>query len=255
MCGRYLITSPEDELADLLHVSAQEVAAARPDPRWNAAPTQDLPVARTRSTGERTVEAMRWGLVPGWSKDPASARAPINARAETAATKPSFRTAMKRRRAVVPADGFYEWRKMDEGPKQPWLFRRADGRPLLLGGLWEHWQPKVGAETADGDDANPYARTFAILTTAADATVAPVHDRMPVVLEEDELDRWLDPDLDDPAELEDLLRLGDGTLPERLEGVRISRHVNNVRNDDPTCAEPVDTGGLFGDANEGTTDA
>ena len=221
MCGRYWITSPADALVSRFRVRG-EFAPLRA--RWNAAPGQDLPVVRLSESGARVLEPMRWGLVPAWARDPSDAGRPINARAETAATKPSFRESFRRRRALVPADGFYEWRR--RGPESlPFAFRAKSREPFAIAGLWDEWQAREG----------PPLRTFTLLTTDASADVAPVHDRMPVILESGAEDSGLDAGPGDAARLNELLR----PLPAgALESFVVSLRLNSSRVDDPSVQEP-----------------
>lgn len=149
-------------------------------PNWNVAPTQQVFVVR-QSDSERVLDAMRWGFVPAWAKSLDSGPAPINARVETAEVKPMFKEAVQERRCLIPADGFYEWQKRDRGPKQPYFIRRSDGDLIAMAGIWGTW----------GD-----IRTCAILTTEPNTVVAPIHNRMPVVISEDEWADWLDPNTD-----------------------------------------------------------
>jgi putative SOS response-associated peptidase YedK len=221
MCGRYWLTSPADVLISRFRVRGE---ATPLHPRWNAAPGQDLPVVRLAGAGERLLEPMRWGLVPAWAADPADAGRPINARAETAAAKPSFRESFRRRRALVPADGFYEWKRY--GPVAlPFAFRAKSREPFAIAGLWDEWRPREGSPL----------RTFTLLTTDASADVAPVHDRMPVILEPDAEDVWLDDALEDGARLSEVLR----PLPAgALEAFAVSPRLNSPEYDDPSVQEP-----------------
>lgn len=225
MCGRYWITTPADALVSRFRVRGERVPLL---PRWNAAPGQDLPVVRLSEAGpdagRRILEPLRWGLVPAWVADPGDAGRPINARAETAQAKPSFRESFRRRRALVPADGFYEWRR--RGPvSQPFAFRAKSGETFAIAGLWDEWQPREG----------PPLRTFALLTTDASADVSPVHDRMPVILEKGAEDVWLDAGIEDAARLSGVLR----PLPAgALESFAVSPRLNSSRVDDPSVQEP-----------------
>ena len=225
MCGRYWITSPADALTSRFRVHGERIPLL---PRWNAAPGQDLPVVRLVESGPeagtRILEPMRWGLVPAWAIDPSDAGRPINARVETAAAKPTFRESFRRRRALVPADGFYEWRR--RGPETvPFAFRAKSREPFAIAGLWDEWLPREG----------PPMRTFALLTTDASADVAPVHDRMPVILERDAEDVWLDAGVQDEARLHAVLR----PLPAgALESFAVSPRLNSSRVDDPSVQEP-----------------
>lgn len=218
MCGRYVISLTLDQLADLFEVSDRPNFAAN----YNAAPTQDLPVVRRGKEGEARLSLIRWGLVPHWSKTgPDGAKPLINARAETAAEKPTFRTALKRRRALIPADGFYEWSKAEDGSKQPWYITRTDGAPLVFAGLWERW----GEGEARVD-------SFAILTNAAGPDIEALHHRCPVIVERDAFDRWLDPQTDPQGFFE---VQGAGKLTAR----KVSPRVNKVRENDAALTEPL----------------
>jgi len=180
---------------------------------------------RLTSTGERRLEPMRWGLVPEWVADPADAGRPINARAETAASKPTFRESFRRRRALVPADGFYEWKRYGHAA-MPFAFRAVSKEPFAMAGLWDEWRPPEG----------PPLRTFALLTTEASADVAFVHDRMPVILEPGAEEVWLDQGLEDAARLAEVLR----PLPAgALESFAVSPRLNSPSNDDPSVQEPA----------------
>ena len=199
-------------------------------PRYNVAPSQDVAVARAAGDG-RTLSMLRWGLIPPWAKDPAIGHKLINARSETVAEKPSFRSAFRRRRCLIPADGFYEWQRRD-GTRQPWLFGLRDGAPMVFAGLWERWTVPEGAaltgslaERSPGDGVE----TCAILTTVANDTVAPVHGRMPVILPTDAWDAWL---AGDEVPL--------GPYPaDHMTAHPVSTHVNRPANDDPRCIEPI----------------
>ena len=220
MCGRYWITSPADALISRFRVRGERIPLL---PRWNAAPGQDLPVVRLSEAGARVLEPMRWGFVPAWVAGPEDAGRPINARAETAAAKPSFRESFRRRRARVPADGFYEWRR--RGPESvPFAFRARSRETFAIAGLWDEWRPREG----------PPLRTFVLLTTDASADVAPVHDRMPVILERGAEELWLDAGLEDVARLGEILRpLPDGAL----ESFAVSSRLNSSRVDDPSVQD------------------
>jgi putative SOS response-associated peptidase YedK len=217
MCGRFVLTTPADALANEFGASLG-IGGFILAPRYNIAPMQDVVVVRNDG-GERTLAMLRWGLIPMWAKDPAVASKMINARAETAATKPSFRDAVRRRRCIVPASGFYEWRK-EGSRRQPWYFRARDPRrSLAIAAVWERWRDPEGR----------LVETCCLLTTSANPVCSPVHDRMPVLLDRSGIDRWLDAGLDDPAALSDLL------VPAPDEVLRahpVSTAVNSVRNDD-----------------------
>lgn len=210
MCGRYVQTMPAEVMRQLFRTGG---AAPNLAPSWNVAPTQSAPVVRRHpETGERHLDLLRWGLRPRWVKNTKGAREPINARAETVSTSPMFRQAYAKRRCLVPADAFYEW-KVEEGGKQPMAVAPAAGGGMAFAGLWEHWR-------GEGDEI---VRTFAIITTDANATMQAVHDRMPVILAKDDWAEWLEGD-GDPAML--LRPAPDGLL--RLWPV--SKAVNSPRN-------------------------
>lgn len=218
MCGRFVAATPPDRLAELFGVT--DVRAADLGPRWNVAPTVDVYAVAEGSDGERRLGSFRWGLVPWFADDPRGGAKMINARAESVADKPAFRRALERRRCLVPADGFYEWLRTGS-EKLPHLFTAADGSVLAFAGLWEVWRPK------DEPDAEPL-RTCTIITTGANRTMRPIHDRMPVVLTPDTWNRWLDRAPARGTDLADLLV----PPPDDLLVCRpVSTKVNNVRNE------------------------
>jgi putative SOS response-associated peptidase YedK len=216
VCGRYAqFTSPGD-IAELFGATLD---IADVGPRYNAAPLQWLPVIRQRPSGERVVQTLRWGLLPSWAKDESIANRLINARAETLAEKPSFRSALRKRRCIVPADGFYEWTKQPDG-KQPYYIHASDGRILAFAGLWERWTRPEDGESID---------SFTIVTTAANGRVRPLHDRMPAILTPEAVARWLDP-ASTPETASDLL----DPCPDELLALHpVTREVGNVRNEGP----------------------
>jgi putative SOS response-associated peptidase YedK len=221
MCGRYTLYHFEEDLDALFGVAG--LAAA---PRFNIAPSQQVPIVRQRPDGTREALTARWGLIPHWVKDLGSFKASLfNARAESAADKPSFRDAMRRSRCVLPASGFYEWTG-GGSTKQPYHVIRRDGRPMALAGLWSVWSR---------GDAPLLSCT--ILTTRPNQVMRPLHDRMPVILAPDELDRWLDPGSDDPERLEDLLGPYDD---DALEAYAVSRAVGNPAVDRPDLIERLE---------------
>jgi putative SOS response-associated peptidase YedK len=248
MCGRFALYTPPDQLGRLF--DAELAANVPPDgaPHWNIAPTTQ--VLGLRFAGDRdeggdgngsgapgsprcplVLDEFRWGLVPSQSKDPAEGSRLFNARAETVATRPSFRDAFDHRRMAVLADGFFEWRKGPGKGRQPHYFCRADGRPLAFAGLWADWQdPRPGAAE------RPPVRSCTIVTTTAGQDMDGVHDRMPVVLAPDVLERWLDPAGADREELRTLLRPSPtGTLVHHP----VDQRVGNVRHDDPRLIAPL----------------
>ncbi|MFP4519940.1 MAG: SOS response-associated peptidase [Oceanicaulis sp.] len=221
MCGRYVISLTLDQLADLFEIPDVIHGRINPAPNWNAAPTQSLPIVRRGRAGEMRLSEVRWGLVPHWSKTgPEGVKPLINARAETAAEKPTFRAALKRRRALIPADGFYEWKRTEAG-KQPWFITRTDGAPMVFAGLWERW--------GEGDDR---IDSFAVLTTAANADIAALHHRCPVMITREGFSAWLDPDTD-PQPF--LAPEPDGVLTARP----VSARVNKVAENDAALLNPV----------------
>ncbi len=229
MCGRYVASTPPDQLADLFGVT--DVLAGDLGARWNVAPTLDVYAVATGSDGTRRLGTFRWGLVPWFAKDPSGGAKMINARAETVAEKPAFRSAFRHRRCLIPADCFFEWeQRRGRGAKQAYAICRRDRQPFAFAGVWEEWRPK--GEDAAGEEV---LRTCALITTEANAVIAPFHHRMPVILAPEEYDRWLDPETP-LGELEALLR----PAPEDwLEAYPVSRHVNDPRADDPRVLEPA----------------
>jgi putative SOS response-associated peptidase YedK len=178
-----------------------------------------------RDTGLRELTHFHWGLIPRWAKDPTIGSRMINARSETAAEKPSFRTAFKYRRCLVPSDGFYEWQKVN-GSKQPLRIQMAGGGLFAIAGLWEHWQSPDGSEI----------ESCTLLTTEPNDLLQPVHNRMPVILAQEDFDLWLDPGAQHPGEVQPLLR----PYPaDQMSFYPVSTHVNNPRNEDPQCIEPL----------------
>jgi putative SOS response-associated peptidase YedK len=221
MCGRFTLRCDSDILAEYFDVP--EVPPL--ESRYNIAPTQGVLVVRVlESGGPRTADFLRWGLVPSWADDPKAGYRMINARAETVPKSPAYRTAFRKRRCVLAADGFFEWRKEGKKKKKPSHFTLADGEPFGIAGLWERWEK---GETP--------LETCTLLTTEANSLVRPLHDRMPVILPPEHLERWLDPKFDDLDELMDLLQ----PFPaKQMRHVEVSTRVNFVKNDDPECLEP-----------------
>jgi putative SOS response-associated peptidase YedK len=246
MCGRFTLRAPVSAVAEqfaLLDVMPFE-------PRYNIAPTQPVAVVRqslpspasgegrqslpspasgeglgVRASSPREFVFLRWGLVPSWAKDPAIGNRLINARAETAAEKPAFRAAMRRRRCLIVADGFYEWQRLGKG-KQPYFIHMRDDRPFAFAGLWESWE---GAD-------HSALETCTILTTDANDLLRPIHDRMPVIISPDDYTRWLDPAIQQPDQLAVLLtpyRNGE------MIACPVSAYVNSPAHDDPRCIEPA----------------
>jgi len=224
MCGRYTQHHSVDDIVNLFSITEVDVEPAQ---RFNIAPTQQVAVVTTDTEGTRALDSFRWGLIPFWAKDPGIGSKMINARTETVAEKPAFKRLLSRRRCVIPADGFYEWQTIADGKgKQPVHFHLREGALFGFAGLWDEWQQP---------DGEPL-RTCTILTTAANALVAPVHDRMPVILPRGEVtDHWLDTTV---TEADDLLPLLRPYSAEAMVAVPVSRRVNVVANDDPRLIEP-----------------
>ncbi len=216
MCGRFAFYSPAEATARLFGASG----SLDMKPRYNIAPTQDIAAIRPQDDGRELV-ALRWGLVPFWAKDPSIGNRMINARAETVAEKPAFRAAYRRRRCLVPADGFYEWKKERQG-KTPWLISRDDGEPFAFAGLWERWTSKETGEDIE---------SATLITTAANDFMADLHDRMPVILDPDTADRWL-------AGGDDALDYAIGHTPP-LRAWPVDRRVNNARNEGEDLIRPA----------------
>ena len=235
MCGRFTQRMTWRELHERMDLIG---APLNLRPRYNVAPSQDIAVVRAAEPGSgsgpddgRTLAMLRWGLIPAWAREPNIGYKLINARAETAAEKPFFRSAWRHRRCMIPADGFYEW-KREGKTRQPWLFGLQDGAPFAFAGLWECWTVPQGApltgslaERGPGDTVE----TCTILTTAANETVAPVHGRMPVILPRDAYGPWLAGE-DVPL----------APYPaDAMTAHPVSTLVNRPANDDPRCVEPV----------------
>lgn len=218
MCGRYTLAVSPAQLA-----ARFEVAPLALQPRYNIAPTQPAPVVRL-SNGARELALLRWGLIPSWANDAAIGARLINARSETVLEKPAFRTAFRRRRCLIPASGFYEWQQQTSG-KQPFYFTPVDGDLMAFAGLWEQWRAPDGA----------VVESYTILTTAANEIVAPIHDRMPVILPPDLDALWLDPAAD-AARLHDLCLT---PPPVALRVYPVSKAVNQVRNDGEGLIQPA----------------
>jgi putative SOS response-associated peptidase YedK len=218
MCGRYSLSATPETIAEIFGV--QHVTDI--EPRFNIAPTQLVPIVR-RETGssDRRIELLKWGLIPSWADDPAIGSRMINARAETVGEKPSFRSAFKSRRCLVPADGFYEWRKTSKG-KVPYLIRRPTAEPFAFAGLWERWKGPTGA-----------IDSYTIITTDANELMRPLHHRMPVIVDPDGYDAWLDPQSPSAALLEMLRPEPEGNLV----AFPVSTKVNSPTNDDRSIQE------------------
>jgi putative SOS response-associated peptidase YedK len=221
MCGRFTLTADLKALAE--RFSTPVPPNAKYNARFNIAPSQ--PVIVVGDDGQRYMKQMRWGLIPSWAKDPAIGNRMINARVETIAEKPSFRTALKKRRCLIPADGFYEWQKLGK-IKQPVRIVLKSREPFGFAGLWEHWTSPENEEIL----------TCTIITTEANELLKQVHDRMPVILTRETESQWLDPKNDDPVKLLPLLKQYPS---EQLEYYPVSREVNSPGVDKPSNIEPL----------------
>lgn len=224
MCGRFTIRTPAKDVAQLFDVDVPELA-----PRYNVAPSQEIPAVRLDSgTGQRELALLRWGLVPFWADDPKTGYSMINARAETVAQKRSFRAPFRKRRCLIVADGFYEWQKAEgkgKQKKQPYFIHMVDDRPFAFAGLWEQWK-------RDGDEIE----SCTIIVTEANDLVAEFHDRMPVILSPRDYDIWLDAEFEDEEKLQSMLR----PYPSKeMEAYPISTTVNSPKNNVPECVERI----------------
>ena len=227
MCGRFTLHHSTEEVAE--HFAVQQVLFPL-EARYNIAPGQAVPVvANSTLAGARWLEAMKWGLVPFWAKDPDIGNRLINARAESIAEKPAYKQALKRRRCILPSDGFYEW-KAEAGGRVPHHIRRLDGELFGFAGLWEEW------ESPDGS----LLRTCAIITVPPNELMATLHNRMPAILRCEDEDAWLDPELKDTGAILAMLK---AYPADEMEAYPVSRRVNAPQNDDESCLEPAATAG------------
>jgi putative SOS response-associated peptidase YedK len=225
MCGRFLASKSPDEIARWF---ATRNATPNSRPRYNVAPTQDILAVRFNpETKERTLDALRWGLVPFWAKDIKIGYSLINAKAETVAEKPAFREAFKSRRCLIAADGFYEWKKLDAKTKQPYAIAMKDRSLFGFAGLWERWTDKASGEVV---------RSCTIITTTPNEVCAPIHDRMPVIVAPEDYAKWLGEDEVDPVRLLQTLR---PFSAEKMTCSPVDRRVGNVKNDEAALIEPV----------------
>jgi putative SOS response-associated peptidase YedK len=243
VCGRFVSVSSPQLLVDRFGVEETTVESREPD--YNVTPRSIVPIVRDRPPRKgaegptrRVLSMVRWGLVPSWAEGTAIGDKLINARAETITEKPAYKRAFARRRCIVPADAFYEWRPSKAAstkrpPRQPYLVHRRDGEPMAFAGLWEIWRdPAVG----DDDDPDAWVRSCVIVTTRANDLLRPIHERMPVMLDESDWDRWLDPATADLGELEALLQ---PASDEWLEVYPVSTRVNSPDNNDSGLIERV----------------
>lgn len=243
MCGRYAASRSPDDLVTEFEVERDETNGVVLPADYNVAPTKQVYAVMTRAHRDETephrgLRVVTWGLVPSWAKDPSIGSRMINARLETAAQKPAFRRAFSRRRCLVPADGYYEWYSPATTPaggkprKQPFYIHRPDGRPLALAGLYEFWRPA----DSDPDDPAAWLTTMTLLTTTAPDDTGRIHDRAPLMIDEEHHAAWLDPTTTDPQEVFDLLA---PAAPGPLEAYPVSTAVNSVRNNGPGLVHPL----------------
>jgi putative SOS response-associated peptidase YedK len=225
MCGRYRLSRRKQVVEEYFDAASDE-----PDwnSRYNIAPTQCVPVIRQNPKEPgRELPLMRWGLIPSWAKDSSAAAGMINARSETASTKPAFRDALRCRRCLIPADGFYEWTRSGKD-RQPHCFEVNDGQLFAFAGLWDRWNDATGKSV----------ETCSILTTTPNAVTATVHDRMPVILDPDGYELWLDPGMKDVGAASELLKPCDALL---MRCFPVSTRINHAANDDEECSRPVES--------------
>ena len=237
MCGRYRLSRRKQIIEEHFDsVSGEEVWI----PRYNVAPTQPVPVIRQHPKEPfRQLSLMRWGLIPSWAKDSSVAASMINARSETASTKPPLRDALKSRRCLVPADGFYEWMRTGK-TKQPYCFEVREGELFALAGIWDRWKEPSGQ----------WVKSCSILTTTPNAVTSAVHDRMPVILDPDAYESWLDPGMTNVAEASELLKPYDAQL---MRCFPVSTRINHVANDDEGCSRPVEVAPFRIDCSRSTS--
>jgi putative SOS response-associated peptidase YedK len=224
MCGRYRLSRRKQLIEEYF-----DTADWKDDwsPRYNIAPTQPIPVIRQHPEKPvRQISTLRWGLIPNWARDASIATGTINAKSETAATKPAFRDPLRFRRCLIPADGFYEWKRTGAA-KQPYCFEVHDGELFAFAGLWDGWK------NTDGQ----WIKTCSILTTTPNAVTSAIHDRMPVILHPDAYDLWLDPGMQNVAAISELLKPLEASL---MRCYPISTRINHVANDDEDCSRPVE---------------
>ena len=224
VCGRYRLS----RRAEILAAYDAEYEGVDWDARYNIALTQNVPVVRQDVKEPiRRASLVRWGLIPSWAKDGTIGARMINARSETAAEKPTFKECLEHRRCLIPADGFYEWVRYGKS-KQPYCFELTERKPFAFAGLWDRWRAPDGT----------HLETCTILTTTPNQLLADVHNRMPVILSPESYDLWLDPGFRDVVTATEMLRPFDA---KRMRRYPVSERVNNVANDDPSCAEPTES--------------
>lgn len=222
MCGRFDLHLPREVIADIFGITiVQDIP-----PRFNIAPTQQVVVFRTYPDGTRHLDLLKWGLIPSWAKDPSIGSRMINARSETVDIKPAFRTALKHRRCIIPANGFYEWREV-AGKKHPLYVKLKGNKLIMFAGLWDHWKPPEGE----------VIESCTILTTTTNDLIKHLHDRMPVILDPMDIDLWVDPKVDDPGQLKPLFKPYPSEL---MEMYPVGDQVNSPRNDTSDLIKPLE---------------
>jgi putative SOS response-associated peptidase YedK len=224
MCGRYRLSRRKQMIEDYFGTVSGEDDW---NPRYNIAPTQPVPVIRQNPKEPvRELSLVRWGLIPSWARDSSAVASMINARSETANAKPAFRDALKSRRCLIPADGFYEWQRIGSA-KHPYCFEINEGELFAFAGIWDRWKDATGATIG----------TCSILTTTPNAVTSAIHDRMPVILDPDSYDLWLDPGMRNVVVASELLKPYDARV---MRSYPISTRINHVANDDEECSRPVE---------------
>lgn len=240
MCGRFVVAGAATELVALFDVDLP--AEDLPKPSWNVAPTDRVPIvidtipkgSDPDSEPVRRLEAARWGLVPTWAKDVSVGVTAFNARIESATAKPHFKNAVKKRRAIVPATGYYEWKTVD-GVKTPNFIHLPDGELLVFAGLYEWWRNPAAAD----DSPDKWLLSTSILTREATGRLADIHDRMPVFLDPALIDEWLAPSTEGDEELLQEVSAGGAALADAVQFYEVDRAVGNVKNNSPQLAEPL----------------
>ncbi|HKP06361.1 MAG TPA: SOS response-associated peptidase [Microbacterium sp.] len=237
MCGRFVVASAGSDLVGVLRVDVE--GDDLPEPSYNVAPTNSAAIVLDSAKTEpptRRLEPARWGLIPSWAKDTKIGARAFNARAEELEDKPMFRSALEKRRAVVPVSGYYEWKNVD-GVKIPHYIHPADGEPLFLAGLYEWWRDK----TKGDDDPERWLLSFTILTRDSIGHLGSIHDRMPLFLDPDHADAWLDPTTDNVRDVLDAAIDAAPALADTLDDHEVSKAVGNVRNNSPELIAPVES--------------
>lgn len=236
MCGRFVVASVASELVGVLRVDIQ--TDDLPAPSFNVAPTATVAIVLDSVKSDpptRRLEPARWGLVPSWAKDPSIGSKAFNARSESLEAKPMFRAALEKRRAIVPTSGYYEWKKVGDA-KVPHYIHPSDGSPLFLAGLYEWWRNPTSAD----DDPARWMLSFTVLTRDSIGHLGSIHDRMPVMLDHDFADAWLDPATDNVRDVLDAAIDATTNVVDTLSDHVVGRAVGNVRNDTPELIQPID---------------